>query len=279
MSKILSICFVSTHIPLLAFIGFTISESRWADHNTQIAFVVLLIATLCGTALALFALHAMLAPVDISRVALANYRNHGQLPHLPLHYQDAAGQLMREVDITVSRLDNALAELAREARIDPLTGIGNRRFLMEQAQRMSYAARHGGRSFAVAIIDVDKFKGINDRFGHTAGDNVLNGVAAIMQRVVGKEGIVGRLGGDEFCILLPDRPLSAAAAQLEAVRVAVEAADFEGVSARAVSLSIGLAEAERDRPETVTQLLKRADTQVYLSKESGRNRTSVDGTT
>ena len=271
VSKILAICFIGTHLPLLAVIALMLGEASWADRQMQTAVVIVLLATFVGSAMALFAINAMLAPMQLARRALATYRTTGQLPNLPRRFNDAAGQLMCEVDITLGRLDNALSELAHEARIDPLTGIGNRRFIMENARERLNAARRTDATVSIAIIDVDMFKTINDTYGHPAGDRILTDVARVLQQHVGEMGSVGRLGGDEFCMVFSEAGHEEVVATLERVRSIVEQRLIPPIAANALSLSIGVA-STRPPHETLTQLLMRADTEVYRAKDLGRNR-------
>lgn len=278
VGKLLAICFVGTHIPLIAFIAFAIAALDLSASETRTAALVLLVATLFGTVTALFAIHAMMAPLNVARVALLNYREHGEKPRLPLVHRDAAGVLMREVDATIARLDTALSDLAREARMDPLTGVGNRRALMEEGRRMVDEAGRTGGALTVAILDLDGFKGVNDRYGHSAGDRVLAATAAAMRTEVTPDGFVGRLGGDEFCILLPRRPLTEAMAVLERVRAAVTRSNLDPVSPGEVATSIGVSELHRPQEDTLPQLLSRADAQVYRAKAQGRNRICGPGT-
>lgn len=274
VGKLMAICFIGTHIPLIAFIIFLITETEWQNHSFQIAGVVLLFATLGGTALALFSIYNMLAPIDVARVALLNYREHAQLPRLPTYYNDTAGQLLREVELTINRLHAASQDLAHEARIDPLTGIANRRAIMEQARQIAGDSLMAGRSICCAIIDVDRFKSLNDRYGHGAGDEALIAVAAAMSARVAAPGVVGRLGGDEFCVLIPGGNLEQAGDTLEAVRADVTQAQIGGLPRGAVSLSIGLVECLGGNP-TIQTLLQNADTELYRAKEGGRGRISA----
>ncbi|MEP9355850.1 GGDEF domain-containing protein [Xanthobacter sp. KR7-65] len=272
VGKLLAICFVGTHIPLIAFVGFTAAELDWNDAIVRASILVVLVATVFGTVTALFAIHAMIAPLNVARVALYNYNHHGRLPFLPLDYNDAAGVLMREVNTTISRLDSALAELALEARTDPLTGIGNRRSLMEDGAGAIIASGLSGEPLVLALIDLDDFKGINDRFGHATGDKLLLHVANALREIAGPPHIVGRLGGDEFCVLLKGRSLSEAFVTLDTLRqrIAETEGDLDALVGK-VSVSIGAAALKLPGGESLTQLMSRADLELYRAKERGRN--------
>lgn len=161
-------------------------------------------------------------------------------------------------------------ELERLAFSDALTGIPNRRFLDRQLAALVSAARRHGRPLAVALIDADRFKPINDRRGHAVGDEVL---AEIARRLAGRlraEDHLGRFGGEEFLALLPDTDGDAAAAVAEDLRCAV--ADRPVPTAAGpleVTVSVGWAVWEQEAPhETVA----RADAALYAAKSAGRNR-------
>jgi diguanylate cyclase (GGDEF)-like protein len=119
------------------------------------------------------------------------------------------------------RLEREQDALRRFALCDPLTGIANRRSLLE---RIEYeVARHtrGRSSFALLMLDLDGFKDLNDRFGHAAGDDLLRDVAAVMQRSLRGQDTVARIGGDEFCVLAPETDLPGARRLMARIESAV----------------------------------------------------------
>ena len=165
---------------------------------------------------------------------------------------------------SAERLHLLQSELIRLARIDPLTGVFNRRAFFEKAQQSCEPAA----PFAAIMFDVDHFKRINDSYGHDVGDQVLR---AIGREAAGQNGIVGRLGGEEFAILLEGAHLEAAAAHAELLRARLAELSFDASAGKlSMTCSFGVAQA---RPgESIDQLLKRADTALYEAKESGRDR-------
>ena len=155
---------------------------------------------------------------------------------------------------------------------DELTGIFNRRFLLTQLSALVSGARRHERPLSLAILDIDHFKGVNDEFGHAAGDAVLAAVAHLMRERLRAEDWVGRLGGEEFLALLPDVDATGAATVAENLRSAIEhtGVRWAGGVVR-VTASVGWATLEDDEaPET---LLRRADDALYEAKRTGRNRT------
>ncbi|WIY51691.1 GGDEF domain-containing protein [Devosia sp. YIM 151766] len=159
------------------------------------------------------------------------------------------------------------AEALREvARRDPLTGLFNRRAFETQL------AQYLGRSdVAVALVDVDHFKAVNDRFGHAAGDLVLKAVAEALAAAVGAAGHVARIGGEEFAIVLPGVDVAAAEAAAERARRAVENCHIgHGGQVIGVTVSVGVAHAG-EPCETADDFLESADRALYGAKADGRN--------
>ena len=156
------------------------------------------------------------------------------------------------------------------ALIDPLTGMFNRRAFMNDAQVAVAGRASRSEPFAVLLADLDHFKKINDVHGHAIGDRALNIFAATLQRCVGPHGLSGRLGGEEFAVLMPGADLDAALALGERIREAFarDAAEMDG-RAVASTVSIGVA---ASRVGDLTGLLGRADSALYQAKQDGRDR-------
>jgi diguanylate cyclase (GGDEF)-like protein len=125
---------------------------------------------------------------------------------------------------------------------------------------------------SLVLFDIDRFKSINDSFGHHAGDNVITQIADICQREKRKSDIIARFGGEEFLILLPETKLAAAQRVAERLRRKVEASPFS-IASKAINatISVGVAQAEPSM-NSVFDLIKVADRALYMAKGSGRNR-------
>ncbi|HEY2344767.1 MAG TPA: GGDEF domain-containing protein [Xanthomonadaceae bacterium] len=166
--------------------------------------------------------------------------------------------------------DRLNQELVRQAMLDPLTGISNRRALDESAADAIAVARRHGRGLAVLLVDADHFKQINDRYGHGAGDAALQALVATLQASLRPGDLLGRLGGEEFVVVLPESDEAGAFHAAERLRNAVAATEFtiqrEPVPLR-VSVGISLLEADDD----LVTMLRRADSAMYVAKRSGRN--------
>lgn len=165
------------------------------------------------------------------------------------------------------------AELAAQSRTDALTGLANRRHLDERLAQEVLAALAAGRPLAVALMDIDDFKHVNDRLGHATGDAVLRAVAALLRARGRAADLPARYGGEEFCLALPGTDASGAAAVCEDIRAAVQAHDWAALHpALRVTLSIGIASlpagAAGSSPDA---LLRQADHHLYDAKRRGKN--------
>jgi diguanylate cyclase (GGDEF)-like protein len=163
-----------------------------------------------------------------------------------------------------------LAEgLKRMATTDELTGLSNRRHFLELSSQEFKRARRQNTPLTVCILDVDYFKLVNDNFGHAVGDTALRAVAAACRESLREMDILGRFGGEEFTITLPETDANTAQEVAERLRIRIEELrlDVEGLR---LSATIGLA--ERTGEEHIEQLLTRADLALYEGKRAGRNR-------
>jgi diguanylate cyclase (GGDEF)-like protein/putative nucleotidyltransferase with HDIG domain len=167
------------------------------------------------------------------------------------------------------RLDLVLERLGAAARTDVLTGLLNRRGLREQVDAEIRRARRTGRPLSLVILDVDRFKQVNDRLGHVAGDDVLRGLADTLRRGVRAMDTPGRLGGEEFCILLPETHPHEAAALVERLRRALTVELSR--PGMVLTASFGVA-GWPAHGTTQEELMQSADRALYAAKRSGRDR-------
>ena len=183
---------------------------------------------------------------------------------------------LKEADVEKARLLAELrlraAELERMAREDALTGVSNRRHLAERLEIEFVRARRFERDLTAVMVDADRFKDVNDRLSHAAGDEVLKRLARIVADNCRAVDVVGRWGGEEFLIILVEAPSSGAAGACEKIRCAVEDHSWDEVAAGLrVTVSLGYA-ALTPEMETPEALVHAADAALYRAKDAGRNR-------
>lgn len=161
-------------------------------------------------------------------------------------------------------------ELARHASQDALTGLGNRRHLDEQLPQLLVQAQARQQDMALAIVDLDHFKQVNDRHGHRVGDQVLVQLAQMLRENTRSGDLIARIGGEEFLLALPQTDLVRATEVCERLRDSVQAHDWANLAeGLAVTVSIGLAQAP---PYDAPGLFDHADRALYRAKQAGRNR-------
>jgi diguanylate cyclase (GGDEF)-like protein len=179
------------------------------------------------------------------------------------------------VDLTAfGRREQALLD---QLERDGLTGLASRDAFFRQAASLIGERRRVARPLAVAMIDLDRFKAINDRAGHAAGDQVLAGVAACCREGLREGDVIGRLGGDEIAILLPGASRADALAVAERIRAALaRAGGSTALAGQTVTLSIGLAMRE-PHERAIAPALERADRALYAAKAAGGDRIACDG--
>ena len=182
-----------------------------------------------------------------------------------------ARMLEAMVEERTGELRRANEQLDRLASTDPLTGLANRRTLMARLEAARARAVHHEDAFTFALLDVDHFKRINDRHGHSVGDEVLVQLSARLQQGVRIDDTLSRYGGEEIAILLPRTTLDTAAAIIERLRQAIADRPITvGDQAVAVTISAGVAEWRPD--EAVGAMIHRADAALYDAKRGGRDR-------
>ena len=168
-------------------------------------------------------------------------------------------------------LEQALRRIEELAMRDELTGVFNRRYLMETIRNEKHRCERSGQVFTICILDVDLFKHVNDTYGHLAGDQVLQEIAKAASGALRQTDYFGRYGGEEFALVLTGTMVEGAMITAERVRTRVEALRFEAISEDLrVTASIGIADSRFSEPTEVT--FKRADEALYKAKQSGRNR-------
>jgi len=172
-------------------------------------------------------------------------------------------------------------QLYESATRDGLTGLFNKKFLVDRlSAEFAYCFRHGVK-LSLCMVDIDHFKGINDRWGHVAGDSVLAQISRLVHSASRTEDIVCRYGGEEFVVLLREIDERGAARYAERIRRRVERAEFQFIdkdgNQRSIkaTISVGLATLGVTRYATIDDFITAADKQLYQAKRTGRNRVSA----
>mgnify|MGYP001805908831 CR=1 FL=1 len=189
----------------------------------------------------------------------------------PLEYHDQHAIIVWHYDITQRKL--AEDELKRLAITDPLTGAFNHRHFIERGEVELGRAQRYGRPLAVLMVDLDHFKRINDTYGHAAGDEALRRFVAVAQQVLREVDVLGRLGGEEFAVLMPETDQEGGAAAAERLRTAIAGIQVPTGDGRTFrfTASIGATSAQKS-DITIQNALARSDQGLYQAKAGGRNR-------
>jgi diguanylate cyclase (GGDEF)-like protein len=164
-------------------------------------------------------------------------------------------------------------EIYRLTIIDALTDTHNKRYLLEFLDRELARSARYGRPLALVLFDIDRFKAINDEFGHLGGDFTLRELAAVVKAGIRKEELFARYGGEEFAVVLPETTLEGALLVAERIRSLVAGHPFQYEGKRfGVTISSGVASTSGDETLTPNELIRQTDERLYQAKRDGRNR-------
>ena len=167
------------------------------------------------------------------------------------------------------------ADLERLAYFDTLTGLSNRRSIMEKLDEwLRHMERYGGR-LSVIMLDIDHFKAVNDLYGHRIGDRVLTDIANLMRESVRQTDFVGRYGGEEFLIILPQTDAGGAAIMAERTRASIQGTPMHDADGNTFPVTVSLGLAEWCKGDNEDLLITRADAALYQAKNAGRNRVEI----
>jgi diguanylate cyclase (GGDEF)-like protein len=156
---------------------------------------------------------------------------------------------------------------------DALTNIANKRYLLEFLERELARSRRYSRTLSLIMFDVDRFKAVNDKHGHLAGDFTLRELANRIRDCVRKEELFARYGGEEFTLVLPETPLERAVQSAERIRTLIAGCPFSFDDATIeITISAGVVSTSGEEWLSTDELLRRADEKLYQAKNDGRNR-------
>jgi diguanylate cyclase (GGDEF)-like protein len=199
-----------------------------------------------------------------------NQRLNNELTKLQNELEDAK----RTIKIKEIELDAVIAQAEEVSHVDALTCLPNRRQVIKQLQNEVMRAERYKTLLSISMIDIDHFKKINDSYGHTIGDQVLFQLANILQENIREPDIVGRYGGEEFLVVLPNTRLKNAAEQAARLCNRIRETDINIGETIRLTVSIGIAEYMHGQ-ESWQKFLSRADLALYEAKNSGRDRLAI----
>jgi len=206
----------------------------------------------------------------------------GDISVTAIHDENEEVQLAMVVVQDVTERKEMEEELRRLATTDSLTGASNRRHFMDRGEEELHRAKRYGRPLAILAMDLDHFKNINDTYGHSAGDAALQHFTLYCMSVLREEDVFGRIGGEEFAVVLPEGSHDGAVEAAERIRVSLEENPFDANGTEVyLSVSIGVAACPTENEdctmfeEGFQALLARADKALYAAKDKGRNRVEV----
>jgi diguanylate cyclase (GGDEF)-like protein len=181
--------------------------------------------------------------------------------------------LVRSIRYAIER-HRLLEQVRQLAIVDDLTGLANRRGFSLLCQHHFDLANRNRKQLRLLFIDVDRFKAINDTFGHQEGDRALADVAALLVRTFRKSDVIGRVGGDEFSVLLTEGALEGARISTDRLRASLLAINAAAQRPYQLSLSVGVGVYDPDQPTTFEGLMKQADQAMYAEKSARRQKAS-----
>ena len=277
LGKILLLTFAGTHVPLVALVGYLLLASGSLSTPTFSVLLVAFGATLVGSAGTVLGLWLLLAPVTAGSKTLRAYRLAGTSPRLPLNLGGEAGEFLADVQHTLSHLDTRVRDLADQALRDPLTGFPNRRAFEQHLASSLARAAHRREAVALAMLDLDGLKGVNDERGHAVGDACLRHVADVLTRYVGEHGWVARWGGDEFVMVVREAAgRSTIETLLAQVNDELAAAPMIVDDGGRINLQVSWGVARAQEGEEPQELFERADADLYRTRRAQRR--ALDGT-
>ena len=265
--KIFAVCFASTHIPLLALVIYLFSGF---DSNTMPVLGTILGATLIGTAFCLTTVWMMLRPLHEVAEAVKKYRAVGVVPQISSPRRDEVGVVANGVTQLITDLDATLSQLRVQASTDVLTGLGNRRWMKEIGTLEVLRAAREDEVVSIIVFDLDHFKSINDEFGHEVGDKVLVAAGATVEQNLRPYDAAARIGGEEFCVVLPRTSAMDAVAIAERLRASFATQTVVPLGQGRVTASFGVYCGDA-RNQTLEDMMAAADQQLYVAKKAGRN--------
>ena len=269
--KILLVAFFGIHVPLVALVLYLLLTSPIDLRLALEIFGLLLLATLAGTAATFYVLSSLLNPIRLASSSLRHYLDSGKKPELPIRFRDEAGRLMADVQYAVDHLDATIRSLEGLSGTDSLTGLLNRREGEKRLAEDIARVRRRGGVLTVGVVDLNKFKAINDCYGHQAGDVCIRHVAHIVRRNIRGGDWLARWGGDEFVVALHDAsPFAATEEVLRRINRDLKDSPVRLPGGEELVLSLTVGASRYSGEESAQDVLAKADRAMYEAKREGR---------
>jgi len=200
-------------------------------------------------------------------------REYNQLVNDFRALEDEVRRIRRTLEIKEIELKAVLAQSHEISNTDVLTFLPNRRKIIVDLQEEVIRAARYNTPLSISMVDIDHFKQVNDTYGHAAGDETLRAIAARLREQIRHPDTIGRYGGEEFLIVLPNSELSAAQEQASRLCNHIRNLQVEAIKQKLISITVSIGVAQfKYGQENWEQFLHRADTAMYAAKNSGRNR-------
>ncbi len=259
--------FIGGMIPLVIFIVYLlVTRQDWQAMYPVIAALIL--ASFMGFLGTLWLLRELLVPIDLTAETLRSYIDSRKMPDLPISFPDRAGRLMEGTQYTLSQLHETINRLERVSDTDELSGIYNRRAGDKRLAEEVARAERDLQSFQLAFFDINRFKEINDKHGHSAGDACISHLAALLELNTRRGDWVARWGGDEFIVgLHRNRALKMV---MERIIKAIESTPCEIAPGLETRLSVACGVAEYRFGDGPSGVIADADKAMYAAKELSR---------
>ncbi|MDO1582513.1 GGDEF domain-containing protein [Rhizobium oryzicola] len=264
--KVFLVCFLAVHAPLIGlivYLAFGLPEDPVPMVSAVVAVTVL------GTVFSFAMMWMFFKPLRTLAASVRRFNVDGVPFQLPSDRSDEVGVVLRSVTCMVSDMNLLMMRLKHQALTDPLTGLGNRRWLNERVAEEIARAKRQRETISIIVFDLDNFKQINDRYGHDVGDHVLVAAGELITKHVRPYDLAARIGGEEFCVVLPRTRGADALTIAERLRACFEEAIVHPLAKGRVTASFGVYQAEPE--DGLARMLTFADNALYHAKQSGRN--------
>ena len=269
LGKIMLVTSFGIQVPLIILIVYSVYSNPQGYESPMKILVSTVVASVLGTAFTLYVLYYLLAPVSLASRKLREYITDKKMPDLPTFYKDGAGQLMSDVQYTVSHLDKLIRSLEKTSSTDYLTGISNR-FAAETRLKGDIArSSRNEHKMSLVLLDIDDFKKINDKYGHDIGDFCLKHVVNIIKSDIRESDWIARWGGDEIMLMLFDSDEFYASNVLERISVSLEENSIpNSLGSIEITISVGVTQFESEYD--FEKYFKKVDTALLEAKRRGK---------